>query len=115
VAAPKTAKPASASHAEPVSKVEQIGRPLNRPNTPKPDEPQAPDDRGESDETFFRRRPNVNTRTRLPFDGEFSPGVIDAARIAFVHVVTIRDPVTNEPTTRGRGVFYADSSDGGRA
>jgi hypothetical protein len=29
--------------------------------------------------------------------------------------VILRDPVTNEPTTRSRGVFYADSSDGGRA
>jgi hypothetical protein len=70
--------------------------------------PAPPDDRGEDDLTFFTRRPNVNTRTRLPFQGEFPAGLIDAERIAFVHVVTLRDPLTNEPTTRGRGVFYAD-------
>jgi hypothetical protein len=77
--------------------------------------PSMADDRGEDDLTFFRRRPNVNTRTRLPFAGEFPPGVLEPGRGAFVHVATLRDPLTNEPTTRGRGIFYADSSDGGRA
>jgi hypothetical protein len=72
------------------------------------------DDRGEDDETFFRRRPNLNARIRLPFKNEFPPGLIDAGRIAFVHVFTIRDPVTNEPTTRARGIFYSDD-DGGSA
>jgi hypothetical protein len=76
--------------------------------------PFAPDDRAESDLEYFTARPN-DERLRLPFKDEFPPGVIDAGRIAFVHVVTLRDPVTNEPTTRGRGVFYADSSDRGRA
>jgi hypothetical protein len=80
-------------------------------NTPNASEAQAADDRGEDDETFFRRHPNVNARTRLPFPNEFPPGLIDAARVAFVHVVTIRDPLTNEPTTRGRGVFYCDDVD----
>ena len=70
--------------------------------------PNMADNTGEDDLTFFSRRPHVSTRTRLPFPNEFPPGVIDAARVAFVHVVTIRDPVTNEPTTRGRGVFYSD-------
>jgi hypothetical protein len=73
------------------------------------------DNAGESDLEYFSRRPNVSTRTRLPFPGEFPLGLIDADRVAFVHVVTLRDPVTNEPTTRGRGVFFADSSNGGRA
>jgi hypothetical protein len=108
VAAPKTAKPAPARREEPVSKVERLGSELDRSNTLKPNQPQAPDDCGEDDLTFFSRRPHVSTRTRLPFPNEFPAGVIDAARIAFVHVVTLRDPVTNEPTTRGRGVFYAD-------
>jgi hypothetical protein len=112
----KTPKPANGLSAEPAPNVEQLGRPLNPSDTPSPDEPQAPDISGEDDLTFFSRRPRVNTRTRLPFANEFPPGVIDAGRIAFVHVVTLRDPLTNEPTTRGRGVFYADSSDeGGRA
>jgi hypothetical protein len=73
------------------------------------------DDRGEDDFAFFSRRPDLDTRTRLPFPNEFPAGVIDVARVAFVHVVMMRDPVTNEPTTRGRGVFYSDSSDRGRA
>jgi hypothetical protein len=70
--------------------------------------PHLVDDAGEDDLTYFRSRPHTHTRTRLPFPGEFPPGVIDVARIAFVHVFTLRDPVTNEPTARGRGVFYAD-------
>jgi hypothetical protein len=73
-----------------------------------PAPPNMVDNAGEDDLAYFRARPHVNTRTRLPIDGEFPPDVIDADRIAFVHVVTLRDPVTNEPTTRGRGVFYAD-------
>jgi hypothetical protein len=117
MASPDTAKPAREVSAEPVSNVEQLGSGLNQSNTPNASKPQAaPDDHGEDDLTFFSRRPNVNTRTRLPIAGEFPPGVIDARRVAFVHVVTLRDPLTNQPTTRGRGVFYADSSDeGGRA
>jgi hypothetical protein len=108
MAAPDTAKPAREVSAEPVSNVEQLGSGLNPTNNPKQAGLQAPDDAGESDLAFFTKRPNVNTRTRLPFEGEFPPGLIDAERIAFVHVVTLRNPVTNEPTTRGRGVFYAD-------
>jgi hypothetical protein len=113
VAAPKTAKPASASHAEPVSKVEQIGRPLNRPNTPNAAGPQV-DDCGESDFDYFLARPNATTRTRLPFENEFPPAVMEMARgrSMFVHVVMMRDLVTNEPTTRGRGVFFSDSGGG---
>jgi hypothetical protein len=67
-----------------------------------------PDNTGESDLKYFTARPSVNERVRLPFPNEFPPDEIDAERVAFVLVVTLRDPVTNEPTTRGRGVFYAD-------
>jgi hypothetical protein len=78
--------------------------------------PFAPDNRAESDYDYFAARPNVSARTRLPFDGEFPPGVIDAGRGAFVHVfLASRDPVTNAPGTRARAIFYADSSDGGSA
>jgi hypothetical protein len=72
-------------------------------------EPQADlDANGESDLKYFRRRPNVTTRTRLPFAGEFPAVVMELARgrTMFVHVVMMRDPMTNEPTTRGRGIFY---------
>jgi hypothetical protein len=109
MAALHTAKPATARHGEPVSKIEQLGSGLAQSNTLKPDHPQAPDDAGGDDLTFFSRRPNVCTRTRLPFEDEFPAGVIDIARVPFVHVVTLRDPLTNEPTTRGRGVFYAET------
>lgn len=74
------------------------------------------DDAGESDLEYFRRRPDVHTRTRLPFDGEFPAAVMELARgcTMFVHVVMMRDPMTNEPTTRGRGIFFSDIG-GGRA
>jgi hypothetical protein len=111
---PKRMRPAAADAAN-GPRVDQLARTIDPTNNPKPAELQAPDDAGESDLAFFRRRPHVNVRTRLPFENEFPPGVIDADRVAFVHVVTIRDPLTNEPTTRGRGIFYADSSDGGSA
>jgi hypothetical protein len=80
-----------------------------------PDQLQAPpDDTGESDLAFFTKRPGVNTRTRLPFAGEFPPGVLEPGRGAFVHVfLASRDPKTNAPGTRARAIFYAD--DGGRA
>jgi hypothetical protein len=115
VAHPETARPAIALHDEPASNVEWLGRPLNPPNTPSPDQLQAPDDAGESDLAFFTKHPNVNARTRLPFPNEFPPGLIDAERIAFVHVfLASRDPKTNAPGTRARGIFYADNK-GGRA
>ena len=80
-----------------------------------PDRPQAPpDNRGESDFDFFRARPNVNTRTRLPFAGEFPPGMLEPGRSVFVHVfLASRDPKTNAPGTRARAILYAD--DGGTA
>jgi hypothetical protein len=113
---PDSTKPAHEVSAEPVSGSEFLPGSKLSSNTPNASEAQAPppDDRGESDFDYFVARPHVSTRTRLPFENEFPAGVIDAERIAFVHVVTIRDPLTNEPTTRGRGVFYCDD-EGGRA
>jgi hypothetical protein len=73
------------------------------------------DDRGEDDDTFFRRRPHVNERTRLPFDGELPPAMVAIARgrSVFVSVAIQRDRAGN-PTTRARAVFCSDI-DGGRA
>jgi hypothetical protein len=71
--------------------------------------PPMVDDRGESDLDLFAARPSVNERIRLPFPNEFAPDEVGATRVAFVLVVTLRDPVTNEPTARGRGVFYAET------
>jgi hypothetical protein len=74
--------------------------------------PFAPDDRAESDLEFFTARPNVDSRIRLPFAGEFPDELL--TRGAFVHVLLIRDPETNEPRTRARAIFYSDI-EGGRA
>ena len=74
--------------------------------------PPMPDDAGEDDLAFFSRRPNVNSRIRLPIDGEFPPELLRPG--AFVHVLLIRDPLTGEPRTRGRALFYSDL-EGGRA
>ena len=77
--------------------------------------PNMVDNASEDDETFFRRRPNVNARTRLPFENEFPPGVLEPGRGAFVHVLLVtRDPKTNAPATRARAIFYTDIA-GGRA
>jgi hypothetical protein len=71
------------------------------------------DDRGEDDLAFFSRRPDINSRVRLPIDGEFPPEMLRPG--AFVHVLLVtRDPLTNEPRTRARAIFYSDI-DGGRA
>jgi hypothetical protein len=112
MASPKTAKPAREVSAEPVSKIEQLGSGLDQSNTPSPAQLQAPDDAGESDLEYFNARPNVDARVRLPFPNEFAPELLKPG--AFVHVLLIRDPLTNEPRTRARAIFYSDI-DGGSA
>ena len=78
-----------------------------------PAPPFTPDDRGETDLEFFTARPDLNVRVRLPRDDDgFPPGVLDPDLVAFVHVQIERDPVTNEPGTRARAIFYADSEEG---
>jgi hypothetical protein len=113
----KTMKPAAAGATTGLQGINRLATTTIDPNNNlSASEAQAPpDNAGESDFDFFAARPNVNTRTRLPFPGEFPAGVIDAGRVAFVHVfLASRDPVTNAPGTRARGIFYADN-DGGRA
>jgi hypothetical protein len=109
MASPDTAKPASIS-AEPVSKVEQLGRPLNHPNTPSPDRLQAPDDAGESDLEFFSRRPGVNGRKRLAFEGEPPPGLLEQDEhdnVAFISVRLERD-AAGQPATILREIAYGE-------
>jgi hypothetical protein len=79
-------------------------------NTPSLDQLQAPDDAGESDLEFFNARPNVDSRIRLPFTDEFSDELLKPG--AFVHVLLIRDPLTNAPRTRARAIFYSDIEGG---
>jgi hypothetical protein len=72
--------------------------------------PFAPDDAGESDLEFFIARPNVDERVRLPFKDEFHDELLTPG--AFVHVLLVRDPLTNEPRTRARAIFYSDIEGG---
>jgi hypothetical protein len=106
----KTAKPASASHAEPVSKSEQLGSGLNPTNNPKPVRPQAPDDAGENDELFFRRRPGARQRLRLPFPAELPPEVwqeaVAAGLAAFV-IVEMKRGAPGAPWIRSRQFVFA--------
>jgi len=75
--------------------------------------PSMVDNAGEDDLSYFTARPSVNERTRLPFPGEFPAALLRLG--AFVHVLLVtRDPLTNEPRTRARAIFYSDS-DGGTA
>jgi hypothetical protein len=104
----KTAKPASASHAEPVSKSEQLGSGLDPTNNPKPVRPQAPDSSGEDDLAFFTRRPGVNSRKRLAFDDEPPPGLLERDDIvAFISVRVKRD-AAGKPATILRAAVYGE-------
>jgi hypothetical protein len=76
--------------------------PSNTLTAPKSQAPPCPtDDAGESDLTFFSRRPDVNTRTRLPFPNEFPAGVLEPGRCAFVRVLIERD-ADGRPKRRAR-------------
>jgi hypothetical protein len=108
MASPDTAKPASASHAEPVSNGERPGSKLDRPNTPSPNQPQAPDISGESDREFFTRRPGVNGRKRLAFDNEPPPGLLERdENVAFISVRLERD-AAGLPATITRAIVYGE-------
>jgi hypothetical protein len=99
---PKKTKPVAAGATTGLRGSQQLGSRLNpSPNTTPPIETQAPDISGESDFAFFSRRPSVNTRTRLPFENEFPPGVLEPGRGAFVRVLIERDE-TGQPKRRAR-------------
>jgi hypothetical protein len=59
-----------------------------------------------------RAQPSAAACVRLPFENEFAPELL--TRGVFVHVLLIRDPLTNAPRTRARAIFYSDI-DGGTA
>jgi hypothetical protein len=74
------------------------------PADPRP----APDDRGEDDRAFFARRPNVNSRKRLAFEGEPPAGVLERDEydnVAFINVRLVRDPA-GKPATILREIAY---------
>jgi hypothetical protein len=110
---PKRTRPADAATSGRPRGIDQISndRPLNTASATETQAPSLADTAGEDDETFFRRRPRVNTRTRLPFESEFPPGVLE--RGAFVHVLIIRNS-DGSPGTRAHAIFYSNI-DGGRA
>ncbi len=97
-----TAKPASASHAEPVSKFEQIGGPLNRPDTPSTSKAQAPwrppADVRQSDLEYFRRNPGARHRFRAARPGEFRTFVLAV-------VATVTRNAAGQPITISRDLY----------
>jgi hypothetical protein len=79
-------------------------------NTPSLDQLQAPDISGEDDETFFRRRPNVDSRKRLAFDNEPPPGVLERDEydsVAFISVRLERD-AAGKPATILRAIVFGE-------
>jgi len=106
MASPKTAKPAPARCEGPVSKIEQLGSGLDRPNTPNASEAQAPPhDRGESDLQFFRAHPEARHRFRPPLPDEFSAAILSEARGRKVLVLVVIDrDASGRPSTRARGL-----------
>jgi hypothetical protein len=79
--------------------------------------PPMVDNTGESDRSFFTRRPEARHRFRLPFPDEFSAAILSEARIqargreVVVLVVSDRD-ASGMPSTRARGLVCLP---GGRA
>jgi hypothetical protein len=64
------------------------------------------DDRGEDDATFFSRRPDVNSRKRLCFEGEPPPGLLEPDdSVAFISVRLERD-AAGWPATITREIAY---------
>ena len=105
-------KPAVGISDKRAPRFEQLGRQLDSSHTAQRNHAQ-PDDAGEDDLAYFTARPEARTRIRAAFDGEFPRKILKqgAGRQAFVIVAVDRDAAGN-PTTRGRGVFFAE---GGRA
>jgi hypothetical protein len=62
---------------------------------------------GEDDWTFFSARPNVRTRTRCAFPGEFPQQILRQGRgRQAVVVVAVERNSAGEPTTRARGLLF---------
>ena len=83
---------------------------FHSPADPRP----APDDRGEDDWTFFRRRPGINRRVRFSTDGEFGPEIAAQARgRAIIVMVAVGLNASGIPT-RARAFTFSEI-EGGRA
>jgi hypothetical protein len=64
----------------------------------------------DSDLSYFQINRDARTRIRRPFPHEFSRHFLKLGRgrQALVIVAILRDPQTGEPTTRMRGLTFAD-------
>jgi hypothetical protein len=80
-----------------------------RSNCFKTDSRPAADDRGEDDFSYFSARPDVRTRIRAAFRGEFPRKILKRGRgqPAVVIVAIERDHAGN-PTTRARSITFLD-------
>lgn len=91
----KTKRPAdAATSAGPRVDQRLVRTTITPTNSLKSAGPQAtplPDDRGEDDWTYFRRRPGAVTRLRLPFEDEYPACVLLPGRPAFVRIQVERD------------------------
>jgi len=68
-----------------------------------------PDNRGEDDWTYFRRRPGAAVRTRLPFPNEFPDDFMEyGGGVAFVRITVERDAATGEPTRGARSLMFCE-------
>jgi hypothetical protein len=61
-----------------------------------------------SDFDFFRAHPNAKSRSRFPFDGEFSAEVLAQGNglVAFVHAIVERKP--GRPIRRARWLLFVE-------
>jgi hypothetical protein len=66
-----------------------------------------PDDAGEDDATFFRRRPSLDRRKRLAFEGEPPPGLQEPNNVAFISVRLVRD-AAGQPAKIMRAIVYGE-------
>jgi hypothetical protein len=111
MASPDTTKPASGLSAEPVSGSVRLGSRIDPTINPSGSISQAPypaDTAGESDLEYFRRRPNVDSRNRVAFDGEPPEALRDfEAEIAFIRIKLKRD-ADGKPATIRREIVFGE-------
>jgi hypothetical protein len=107
----KKTKPAIAQTMNGPRDSSSLGSGLDQSNTPSLGQPQAPlppDNRGESDWEYFRARPGVATRTRLPFPREYPDDFLEyGGGAAFLHIAVTRDR-NGEPTWCDRRLQFCE-------
>jgi hypothetical protein len=91
------------------SKPIHVSTPIRQDFSSKADARPAPP---EDDFAYFRANPNATTRTRLPFENEFTPAVLaeGGGLDCFVHAIVERK--AGQPIRRARWLLFVQ---GGRA